>query len=64
VFLRRQGHGMSPHRAHRLWGVAGLQLPRTKPRRRVAASRPRPLPALGSNHVWAYDFVFDASVSG
>jgi len=64
VFLRRQGHGMSPHRAHRLRGVAGLQLPRTRPRRRVAASRPRPLPAFGPNHVWAYDFVFDASASG
>jgi len=64
VFLRRQGHGMSPHRAHRVWGVAGLQLPRTRPRRRVAASRPRPLPAFGPNHVWAYDFVFDASASG
>jgi len=64
VFLRRQGHGMSPHRAHRLWGVAGLQLPHTRPRRRVAASRPWPLPAFGPNHLRAYDFVFDASASG
>ena len=64
VFLRREGHGMSRHRAHRLWRLAGLQLPRRRPRRRVAASRPRPLPAFGPNHVWAYDFVFDASASG
>lgn len=64
VFLRREGHGMSRHRAHRLWRLAGLQLPRRRPRRRVATSRPRPLPALGPNHVWAYDFVFDASASG
>ena len=55
---------MSRHRAHRLWRVAGLQLPRRRPRRRVATSRPRPLPAFGPNHVWAYDFVFDASASG
>lgn len=47
VFLRREGHGMSRHRAHRLWRVAGLQLPRRRPRRRVASSRPRPLPAVG-----------------
>lgn len=64
VFLRREGIGMSRHRAHRLWRLAGLQLPRRRPRRRVAASRPRPLPAAGPNHVWAYDFVFDACAGG
>ena len=64
VFLRREGHGMSRHRAHRLWRLAGLQLPRRRPRRRAATSRPRPLPAMGPNHVWAYDFVFDACANG
>ena len=64
VFLRREGHSMSRHRAHRLWRLASLQLPRRRPRRRVAASRPRPLPATGPNHVWAYDFVFDACANG
>lgn len=64
VFLRREGHGMSRHRAHRLWRLAGLQLPRRRPRRRVASSRPRPVPAFGPNQVWAYDFVFDACANG
>jgi putative transposase len=64
VFLRREGHRMSRHRAHRLWRVAGLQLPRRRPRRRVASSRPRPVPAYGPNQVWAYDFVFDACADG
>ena len=64
VFLRREGHGMSRHRAHRLWRLAGLQLPRRRPRRRVAASRPRPLPPGAPNHVWAYDFLFDACANG
>lgn len=64
VFLRREGHPMSRHRAWRLWRLAGLQLPRRRPRRRVAASRPRPLPPTGLNHVWAYDFVFDACANG
>jgi putative transposase len=64
VFLRREGLAMSRHRAHRLWRLAGLQLPRRRPRRRVAASRPRPLPASAPNHVWAYDFVFDACANG
>jgi len=52
VFLRREGHSMSRHRAHRLWRLAGLQLPRRRPRRRVASSRPRPVPAYGPNQVW------------
>ena len=64
IFLRREGHAMGPQRTYRLWCVAGLQLPRRRPRRRVAASRPRPLPATGPNQVWAYDFVHDACASG
>ena len=33
-------------------------------RRRVATSRPRPLPPTAVNHVWAYDFVFDTCADG
>jgi putative transposase len=33
-------------------------------RRRVATSRPRPLPPTAMNHVWAYDFVFDTCANG
>jgi putative transposase len=64
IFLRRAGHPMSKDRAHRLWRHAGLQVPRKRQRRGVAASRPRPLPASAPNHVWAYDFVFDACANG
>jgi putative transposase len=64
IFLARRGHEMSPDRAYRLWHLAGLQVPRKRPRRRVAGSRPRPVPALKANHVWAYDFVFDACANG
>jgi putative transposase len=64
VFLRRQGYPMSRQRVYRLWKLAGLQLPRRRPRRRVAARRPRPLPARMPNQVWAYDFVFDACANG
>jgi putative transposase len=59
IFLKREGHVMSTDRTHRLWRQAGLQVPRRRPRRRVAAGRPRPLPPTAQNHVWAYDFVFD-----
>jgi putative transposase len=64
IFLARRGHEMSPDRAYRLWHLAGLQVPRKRPRRRVGGSRPRPVPALEANHVWAYDFVFDACANG
>ncbi len=64
VFLGRDGHVMSTDRAHRLWRAEGLQVPRKRPRRRVAVSRPRPLPTTGPNQVWAYDFVFDYCANG
>jgi len=64
VFLRREGHPMGLNRARRLWRQTGLGLPRKRPRRRLAASRPRPLPPRAANHVWAYDFVFDSCANG
>lgn len=64
IFLTRAGHAMSADRTYRLWRQAGLQVPRRRPRRRVATSRPRPLPATAVNHVWAYDFVFDTCANG
>jgi putative transposase len=64
VFLDRRGHKMSVDRAHRLWRLHQLQVPRRRPRRRVASSRPRPLPATAAGQMWAYDFVFDACANG
>lgn len=64
IFMKRAGHAMSADRTHRLWRQAGLQVPRRRPRRRAATSRPRPLPAQAANHVWAYDFVFDTCANG
>ena len=64
VLLERRGHAMSPDRAHRLWRQAGLQVPRRRPRRKMATGRPRPLPPTGIGHVWTYDFVFDACANG
>jgi putative transposase len=64
IFLERQGHVMGTDRMYRLWRQEGLQVPKKRPRRRVAASRPRPLPPTAINHVWAYDFVFDTCADG
>jgi putative transposase len=64
IYLERQGHRMGWDRAHRLWRLAGLQVPRKRPRKRIATGRPRPIPATGPNQVWAYDFVFDSCANG
>lgn len=64
IFLARQQYVLSADRAYRLWRQAGLQVPRRRPRRRAATSRPRPLPPSAINHVWAYDFVFDTCADG
>ncbi len=64
VYLEREGIVMGWDRMLRLWRQARLQVPKKRPRKRVAASRPRPLPAFGPNQVWAYDFVFDACANG
>lgn len=64
IFLGRDGHRMSVGRAYRLWQAAQLQVPRKRPRRRVAASRPRPTAPSGPNQVWCYDFVFDHCANG
>jgi putative transposase len=64
IFLGRDGHLMSVGRACRLWRAAGLQVPRKRPRKRVAAARPRPQAPSGANQVWSYDFMFDRCANG
>ena len=64
IFLGRDGYRTSPGRAHRLWQAAGLQVPRKRPRKRLAAARPRPQAPCGPNQVWSYDFVFDHCANG
>jgi putative transposase len=64
VFLGRDGYRMSAGRAHRLWQRAQLQVPRKRPRKRMASGRPRPKAPRGANQVWSYDFVFDRCANG
>lgn len=64
IFLGRDGHAMSFGRAYRLWRQARLQVPRKRPRKRVATGRPRPNAPTGANQVWSYDFVFDRCANG
>jgi putative transposase len=62
--LSNRGEEMSVDRAYRLWRSAGLQVPRKRPRKRVATGRPRPTAPSSPNHVWAIDFVFDTCADG
>jgi putative transposase len=64
VFLERDGIRLSSERTHRIWRAAGLQVPRKRPRRRIATGRPRPTPPTAKNHVWALDFIFDYCANG
>lgn len=64
VFMEQLGHARGPDKALRLWQKAGLQVPRKRPRKRVAHSRSRPLLPSGANEVWAYDFVHDGCANG
>lgn len=64
VFLGRDGLSIGKEKCSRLWAEHGLQVPRKRPRRRVAGSRPRPLAPAKANSVWSYDFVFDACANG
>jgi putative transposase len=64
IFLEREGHGMSWGRCYRLWRRARLQVPRRRPRKRIASGRPRPQAPTGANQVWSYDFVFDWCANG
>ena len=63
ALLGREGRPMGSQRAYRLWRKAGLKVPK-KRRRRVPTRTARPTPPTGANHVWCYDFVFDACANG
>ena len=63
VLMGRAGYPMSFDRAYRLWCRAELQVPKKRPRRRLAM-QPRPHPAKRANDLWAIDFVFDRCANG
>jgi putative transposase len=64
IFLGRDGHRVGVDRAHRLWRTSRLQVPRKRPRRRFASSRPKPMPPTGPNYVGRTTLVFDACADG
>jgi putative transposase len=64
ALLRREGQKINPKRVHRLWKQLGLSLrfrPKRKRRRGLGSV---PQQAVFPNHVWTYDFLEDACISG
>jgi Transposase and inactivated derivatives len=65
VHLRRKGIQASLNRVHRAWKREGLQIPRRTGRKRKPPGLGSvPLVAEHPNHVWSYDFIFDATARG
>lgn len=65
ALLRREGWGVNRKRVHRLWRTAQLQVPKRHRRRRyVGRSVAAPIQATHPGHVWTYDFVQDACLTG
>jgi transposase InsO family protein len=58
------GRDATSRGGRREWCKAKLKLPAKRRRKRIASTRHRPLPPRAANHVWAYDFVFDACANG
>jgi len=57
-FPRQPRMELRRDRSHRLWRLAKLQVPRKRPRRRVATNRPRPLAPEQAQQVWAADMTY------
>lgn len=65
--LRGEGWAVNRKRVYRLWREAGLQVPqKTRKRRRLGTGENSTvrLAPESPNHVWCYDFVFDATEDG
>lgn len=62
--LRREGLIVNRKKVERLWKQLGFTLPKRRPRKKVRTGKSVPTQALYPNHVWTYDFLFDATASG
>ena len=67
ALLRREGFAVNRKRVQRLWREEGLRVPAQRLKRRRVGSSTVPasrLVATHRNHVWALDFLFDATSDG
>lgn len=64
ALLRRRRQRVNKKRVHRLWKRAKLQVRKVRRKRRAARPTGLPVQATHPNHVWTYDFVHDACLTG
>lgn len=64
ALILRKGDVVNHKRVYRLWRLLGLCLPRRRPRKKPRRRDPIPMMAQCPNHVWTYDFMFDALTNG
>lgn len=62
--LRGEGFVVNHKRVERIWREHGFTLPLRRRRKKVRTGETVPVSATHPNHVWTYDFMFDATHQG
>jgi putative transposase len=62
--LRSEGFAVNHKRIERVWREYGFTLPARRKRKKVRTGETVPVSAARPNHVWTYDFMFDATHQG
>jgi transposase InsO family protein len=67
ALLRQEGRAVNRKRVWRLWKKEGLKVPQKRHKKRRLGTRGNGVlrhRATHRNHVWAWDFLFDATANG
>lgn len=62
--LKGEGFAVNHKRIERIWREHGFTLPARKKRKKIRTGESVPVAAMHPNHVWTYDFMFDATHQG
>jgi putative transposase len=62
--LRKDGYAVNRKRVERLWREQGFTQPVRRPKKKRRSGETVPVAAQHANHVWTYDFIFDATAGG
>lgn len=62
--LRSEDFAVNHKRVERIWREYGFTLPARRKRKKIRTGETVPVAAMHPNHVWTYDFMFDATHQG
>jgi putative transposase len=62
--LKGEDFAVNHKRIERIWREYGFTLPARRKRKKVRTGQSVPVAATCPNHVWTYDFMFDATIGG